>query len=320
MISRKRTSATYGLAWTAAALALLALAGCGAPAEPTAAAERAGETKTVAPPEKLIFAFQRQKDPAALKEDAEAVAKLLTDELGVPVEVLVPTSYGATVQALISNRADVAYLSSLPYLLAKKETNVDILLVEERAGKADYDSVLVVANDSPIQSVADLKGKRMAFTSPTSASGYVFPWAFFIGEGLAEKGSKPDTFFSRTQFAGGYDRALRAVVNGQADVAAVSDYTMEGPTVDKYITAEERAKLRILTRIPGVPTHLIAIRSDLPADWRTKIQTALTKLDPERLKDVYGAPKLVVPADNHVASAETALANTGLSQDQVVEK
>lgn len=300
--------------------ALLAVGCQGGPSDgPTPEAAKSEPAKV---PERLIFAFQRQKDPAALKEDAAAVGQALQDALGKQVDVLVPTSYGATVQALISGRAHVAYLSSLPYLLAERETGVEILLVEERNGQTEYDSIFVVGKDSPIQNLSDLKGKRMAFTSPTSASGYVFPYGFLVEQGLIEKAARPETFFSRAQFAGSYDRALMAVVQGQADVAAASGYTMEGPTADKYLPAAERAKLRILARVPGVPTHLIAVRSDLPADFKAKIRETLLTLakeQPDRLKDVYGAASFVVPTGDHIANSRAALERTGLSRDAVVE-
>lgn len=299
------------------------LAGCQtAPApsaEPAETAAKPAETM----PSKLVFAFQRQKDPAQLKEDADAVGARLSEKLGMPVDVVIPTAYGATVQALISKRADVAYLSSLPYLLAKRETGVEILLVEQRDGKAFYDSVFVVAKDSPIQSLEDLKGKRMAFTSATSSSGYVFPYGHLVEKGLLTAGAKPDTFFSQFSFAGGYDKALMAVARGQADVAAVSAYTMEGETADKYLPAEERAKLRILARVPNVPTHLIAVRSDLPQEVKDKVKEtllALSKEEPERMKDVYGAAVFAVADETHVAAAEEALKRTGLAPEAVVEK
>ncbi len=303
--------------------AAILLAGCGSNESTTTSATPAPEPTTEATPERLIFAFQRQKDPAALKEDADAMGKLLSDNLEIPVDVLVPTSYGATVQALISNRAHVAYLSSLPFMLAEREAKVEILLVEERGGKTSYDSVLVVRADDPITDPAALRGKRVAFTSPTSASGFVFPMGYFAEKGFIQKGEKADTFFGLTTFAGGYDRALLAVLNGQADVATVSDYTMEGSTADKYLTAEQRSKLRILDRIPNVPTHLIAVRSDLPAAMKQKIRETLIKMandEPERLQDVYGAAMLVEPKDDHVAQTRKTLDLTGLDQAEVVEK
>lgn len=313
--------------WTTLAfLPVLLLWGCGSTSTTTSTEGTAStaETATQAAeaPTQLTFAFQRQKDPAKLKEDADALGAKLQEALGIPVSVVVPTAYSATVQALISNRADVAYMSSLPYLLAKREADIEILLVEERDGKTAYDSILVVPKDSPIQSIDQLRGKRMAFTSATSSSGYVFPYAYFVEKGFLEAGAKPDTFFGQTSFAGGYDQALTAVLRGQADVAAVSFYTMEGPTADKYLPAEDRAKLRVLARIPNVPTHLIAVRSTLPADTKAKVKQTLLDLaknEPERLADVYGASRFVEAGEEHVRAAEDALKRTGLDPKSVVE-
>lgn len=309
--------------WGIPVLALALIGGCGpAPSEEKESDATPPASQSPAMPAKLVFAFQRQKDPAKLKEDAEALGAKLKEALGIPVEVVVPTAYSATVQALISRRADIAYLSSLPYILASREAKIEPLLVERREGSGAYDSLFVIPKDSPVQTLADLQGKKMAFTSATSSSGYVFPYGHLVQQGHIAKGAKPDTFFKQAVFAGGYDKALIAVTRGQADVAAVSDYTMEGETADKYLPASERAKLRILARVPGVPTHLIAVRSDLPEEIKEKVRQVLldlSKTDKELLTDVYGASSFA-PADaDHVAAALKALQDAGLDPQAVVE-
>ncbi len=283
-------------------------------------AQNEGSVKT---PEKLVFAFQKQKDPRAIQETAEKVAEYLGKEIGVPVEIMVPASYGATVQALVSSKAHVAYVSALPYILAKNEAPVELILAEVRDGKTDYNSIWVVGKDSPYKKLADLKGKRMVFTSPTSTSGYVMAFSRLVDDGLLKAKQDPKEFFSNVTFGGGYDKALLAVINEQADAAAVSDYTMEGPNADKYLKADQRAKLRVLTRTSGVPTHGIALRSDLPAELKGKIEASLLKLSkehPELLADVYGASTLTkVDGDKHVVGATKALENTGLGLKKLVE-
>ena len=273
--------------------------------------------------EKIVFAFQKQKDPKSIAATAEKVSAMLSKELGLPVEVMVPASYGASVQALISNKAQVAYLSSIPFLLAKKEAPVQPLLVEERAEKTFYNSVFVVAKDSPYRTLADLKGKRMMFTSPTSTSGYVMAYSRLVDEKLLRPAQNPAEFFGAVNFAGGYDRALLSVLNGQADVCAVSDYTIEGPKADIYLTPKQRENLRVLTRTPGVPTHLIAIRSDLPVDLIITLKNALLQLSeehPELLADVYGAAHFTeVEETVHIATAVKALKNTGLAERNLVK-
>ena len=86
------------------------------------------------------------------------------------------------------------------------------------------------------------------------------------------------------------------LLNGEADVAAVSDYTFEGPKANKYLTPEERAKLQVLDRTFGVPTHLIAVSTSLPEALRLKIKNALLDISKDNndlLSDVYGASKFV---------------------------
>lgn len=274
-------------------------------------------------PERLTFAFQRQKDPRALKPTADKVAEFLSKEIGIPVDVMIPASYGATVQAIVSGKVQIAYLSSIPMVLAREEAPVELLLAEQRNGATDYSSVVLVKKDAPYKTLADLKGQRMAWTGATSASGYVFPWARLVELGLVPKGTDPKPFFASTVFAGGYDKALLALANGQADACAVSDYVIEGPKADLYGPKEQRDQFRILERIPGVPTHGIAARTDLAPELRGKVKAALLKLSaeqPELLADVYGAATFVeATTEGHLKGALDALDRTGLAAKSLVE-
>ena len=299
-------------------LALLLISGCGSDVSTPQ-----GDTSTGQVPSKLVFAFQKQNDPRRIRETADQAAEFLTERLGIPTEVLIPASYGASVQAVVSNHAQVAYLSSIPFLLAREEAPVEMLLAELREDRTDYDSVFVVRKDSPYQDLADLRGKRVMWTSPTSTSGFVMAYSRLVDEGLLEPRQSPSEFFESVNYAGGYDRALLAVHNDQADVCAVSYYTIEGDRADVYSTPEMRENLRVLARTSGVPTHLVCIRADLPDDLKQRIQAALLQLSeerPELLADVYGAAHFaVVQEDEHVEGAYRALQNTGLGLKGLVK-
>lgn len=270
----------------------------------------------------IVFSFQKQKNPEDLKKSTLEVSQFLTRELGQKVEVLVPTSYGATAQGLISNKVHVAYMDSLPYILASKETKLHVVAVEKRNEKTNYNSVFIVKSDSSMKSIKDLKGKKMAFSSQTSTSGFLFPYKRLLDEKLIQNPKELGHFFSQTIYAGGYDKAMLAVLNGQADVAAVSDYAFEGAKADLYLTAEQRKQLRILDKTPGVPTHLIAVSDKVNSELRLKIQAALLKLSkekPEILSSVYGAAEIVKPEGNHTLETEKALKQTGLSVTEFVK-
>jgi len=266
-------------------------------------------------PETIVFSFQKQKNPEDLKAATQTVSEYLSKKISKKVEVLVPTSYGATVQGLISNKVHIAYLDSLPYILASAETPLEILAIEKRNGRSDYDSLMVVAKDSPIKSIKDLKGKRIAFSSQTSTSGFLFPFYRLVEEKQVKNQVELNKYFSQVLFAGGYDKALLAVANGQVDVAAFSDYALEGPKADLYGTNEIRSKIKVLARTPGVPTHLIACSKTLSPELIKKIQSALLDLakeKPELLASVYGAAELTLPTKTHVDKTKEALKMTGL--------
>lgn len=278
-----------------------------------------------AAPDKLTFVFQKQKDPDSLREAADKVGAALGESLGVPVDVVVPAGYSASVQALVSQQADVAYVSSLPFLLARRDGGAKLILAEQRddakgVTRTDYDSIIVVRKDSNLQSMADVKARagdlRFCFTSPTSTSGFVFASLRLAREGIITPGQDPKDVFQQVQFGGGYSQALQQVADGNADLCAVSYYTMEGPKADVYLPAEQRAKLRILARTPGVPTHVVCVRGGLDETWTRKITDAMLALSAEHgdlLADVYGTSRFVeVDENEHVKSAIEAVAATGV--------
>jgi phosphonate transport system substrate-binding protein len=273
----------------------------------------------------LVFALQKQKNPGEIQQSADVLAKALSQNLKREVKVLVPGDYSATVQALVSKQADVGYLSSLPYLLARRDGDAKLLMVEARPDKngvlqTSYNSVLAVRADSPIQNWQDIAKSastlRLVYTSQTSASGYVFPLGYFRQEGLVKSGEKAENVFKQVAYAGGYSQALQQVLAGNADVVAVSDYTLEGANTKVYITDEDRAKLRIVTRIPGVPTHLIATRGGMSEAEREQIAKALETVssdNPNLLKDVYGAAKLIRSDEQkHVGATIKAVELSGI--------
>ncbi len=114
-------------------------------------------------------------------------------------------------------------------------------------------------------------------------------------------------------FAGGYEQALKAVLHGQVAIGAASDYAPA-----KYLTEDEQAQLKVISRQGPVPTHLIAASAGLSPALRARITKALLELNQpehrELLKSVYGAQRLVaVTHDEHVAALAHAQEVTGLN-------
>jgi phosphonate transport system substrate-binding protein len=270
----------------------------------------------------LTVIFPSRSDSTDLQSKANAVGRFLSQELGIPVKAQIGDDTAA-VEALRANRADVAFLSSRPALKAEQLANARLYLAEVRpnySGRYTYNSVFVVSNNSGLKTrnnakatLEQLRGKRMAFTSPTSGSGFIIPVSELVKQGFVPNRDRMDGFFGQISYGGNYSKALQAVVRGQADVAVVSEYALFPP----YITAQEKSQLRVLYKISGVPAHGIAIDDDVPAPEREKIINALLKLNQSQnnqlLKNLYNSTELVrVDHNRHLAPIRDALKRAGI--------
>ena len=204
----------------------------------------------------------------------------------------------------------IAYLAATDMLNALNEQTAALLLAGEIEGKTSYKSYWVTLKEKPYQSVADLKGKPIAFSGKTSTSGYVIPLWDLRQKNLISDSGKAEEFFGEGNvwFGSGYVSAVERVLNGDAEAAAVSYYVLDK---DKHLTLEQRQKLRRLAEQGPVPTHVIAIRSQISDADRTVLRDALVAMDKENpeLRDRVFTSRLVeVDPAGHLGSLKDSVA------------
>lgn len=269
----------------------------------------------------INIVFPSRSDTTDLQTKADAVAAFLSKETGMNITAQIGDDTAA-VEALRANRADVAFLSSRPALKAEKLANARLYLAEVRenySGGFTYNSVFVVPRNSPLRTgqsqatLQQLRGRRMSFTSPTSGSGFIFPVSELVKFKLVPNKDRLDGFFGQVTYGGNYSKALQAVLRGQADVAAVSEYALFPP----YITEQERSQLRVLYKIPGVPAHGVAFDDDLSGQDRERLIRAMLRLNEPAnnslLRNLYNSTRLVrVQHSRHLAPVRTALQRIGI--------
>jgi phosphonate transport system substrate-binding protein len=263
----------------------------------------------------ITIVFPSRSDSTDLQQKADAVAKVLSQEAGLEIKAKV-SDETAAVESLNANQADIAFLGSRGALKAEKLTQAKMHLAEVRStysGGHTYNSIFVVPKDSKLTDLKSLKGQRMAFTSPTSGSGFIFPVSTLMSANLVSGKEKLDQFFGKVTYGGNYGKALQSVLRGQADVAAVSEYAMSEP----HITAAEAQKLKVIHKTGGVPAHGVVIDDDVPAPVKEKIVSALLKMNAGSnnalLKSLYNSTELVkVDHDSHLAPMKKALASIGM--------
>jgi phosphonate transport system substrate-binding protein len=275
-----------------------------------------------APLKEVTIAFATRRDTKDLQSKVDQVTAILSKEVGIPVKGI-SADETASVEALKANRANVAFVSGRAALKAEQLSGAKMYLAEIRAdysGGKTYNSIFVVPEDSPLKTLADptqtleqLRGKRMAFTSRSSGSGFIFPVSELVGLKFVDGPDRLEQFFGKVTYGDGYSSALQALLRGQADVAVVSEYALLPP----WITAEEGKKLRVLHAVPNVPAHGISIDDSVPADLREKLIKAFLKLnEPENkelFRSLYNSTELVkVDHEQHLATMRTAIQRAGL--------
>ncbi len=259
-----------------------------------------------------------------LTPKAQALENFLENELGIDVEIVVPTNYEIIIEGMRFGHIDAAFMDTGPAWITHQRTGAEAVLAELVNGKVNYQAtVWALADNDSINSLEDTIGKRVAFTSITGSSGFVRPMGTLVSEGhiiikgddiVALESALANNFESYT-FTGGYKAALQLLLNENVDVAFGSDIAPQ-----KYLELEDQVKLRPVVTIGPVPSHVFMVSADMSESVKDALVSALVKLNYDEnnsiLTDLYGAEALVPTTTTmHIGEFGTYIDSlTGLDQ------
>jgi len=262
-----------------------------------AATASAAALPAIAAAEGLKLAFIPQENPEKLLGDIDVITTWLSQQMGVPVTGFVTFDHAAAVEALRNGDADVSFMGALPYVLAEDQIGAVALLSEVYRGQPSYAGRVFVRKDSGIETLADLKGRDIAFADPVSESGYLYPLDLFVKDGLISGADDADNFFGQKFFAGGYQQAMQAMANGLVDAAGASQYA------DLLLTPGQQAEIKVLAESEQIPSHAVIARPGLDAGLQAKFVATMLSLNEDAnrhlLANLYG-PDGYIAADPSV--------------------
>jgi phosphonate transport system substrate-binding protein len=156
--------------------------------------------------------------PDRVRAQYQPFQQYLSRYLGQPVELFVATDYAGVVEALANDRLDVAYFGGLTYVQAERRANLYPIVTEidRETGTSKYYSAIIVPADSPVQTVAELRGRRFAFGDINSTSGSLYPRIMLDRAGIGDF-TNPQLFL----YTGGHDATVLAVANKTVDGGGV---------------------------------------------------------------------------------------------------
>ncbi|MFB6071399.1 MAG: phosphate/phosphite/phosphonate ABC transporter substrate-binding protein [Halobacterium sp.] len=180
-------------------------------------------------------------------------------------------NYAAALNALNSGTADIAETGPFAAALGVKSDKVEIALQRKGYGSWTYVSNIVTREDSDIQSLQDLEGKKIAFADPLSASGSLYPIAMLKDAGLAApespgngKGADYEPQWSS------HAAAKEALMSGQAAAAGVGYFIVRGEN------SQYAEGIRPLKRETGIPRAPIVLSPKLSDGEQQNIKDVFT--------------------------------------------
>jgi phosphonate transport system substrate-binding protein len=225
------------------------------------------DAKQIVNPSTLIFSYTPVEDPAVYAKVWDGFIQHMQKLTGKKVVFFPVQSNAAQLEAMRSGRLHIAGVNTGGNPIAVNCAGfVPFTMMAAKDGSFGYEMEIIVPADSSIKTPADLKGHKVAFTSPTSNSGFKAPSAILRADfGLeAKKDFEP-------AFSGKHDNSVLGVANKDYDAAAVANSVMKRMFDRKVV---DPSKIRSIYKSETFPTTGYGYAHNLDPKLAAKIKEA----------------------------------------------
>ncbi|MBV4534557.1 MULTISPECIES: putative selenate ABC transporter substrate-binding protein [Pseudomonas] len=246
--------------------------------------------------------------PTELLRKFKPLGQYLHKQLDMEVKFVPVADYPAVVEALASDKLDLAWLGGFTFVQVHlKDPSATPLVQREQDAK--FTSKFITA-DPNVKSLADLKGKTFAFGSVSSTSGSLMPRYFM----LKNDNIKPETYFSRVAYSGAHDATVAWVQAGKAD-AGVLNASVWQKLVDAGKVDTD--KVKVFATTPTYYDYNWTVRGNMDAGLKAKIKQAFLDLDPanpehKAILDLQAASRFIETSPDNYKGTEEAAREAGL--------
>lgn len=170
-------------------------------------------------PATLVFSYTPVEDPAVYAKVWDGFIQHLSQVTGKKVQFFPVQSNAAQLEAMRAGRLHVAGFNTGSNPLAVNCAGfVPFAMMVSSDDRYGYEMEIITHPGSGIEKVEDIRGKKMAFTSETSNSGYKAPSALLRDQFKMEAGKDFEPVFS-----GKHDNSILGVANKDYPAAAIAN-------------------------------------------------------------------------------------------------
>jgi phosphonate transport system substrate-binding protein len=226
----------------------------------------------------IRFGVEPYEDSSVLAPAYQPLADALGKALGCNVELNITTNYNAEIEAMRSDKLDIAEFGPLAYVFAQKLAKAELVATfsDENGQPATYFASIVTWPGSGITDISQLNGRSFAYSDPASTSGHLYP-AF----GLKANGIDPDNGVQAV-YAGSHTSSFEAILNHKVDAGELNSDRIAAATLSGDYAPENFVTLWQSAPIPQDP---ITVRGNLPDAYKQKIARTLLAFDFATLPD-----------------------------------
>ena len=204
----------------------------------------------------------------ALRERYVPLLEFLSQETGLPYELVIPNNYAELVRQFGEGQIDMAYFGGVTFVNANSKYGAVPLVM--RDVDSNFTSVFVVADEGS-KDFEELQGKRFSFGSRLSTSGHLMPRHFL----QAERGITPEKYFGSIEYSGKHDLTAYLVRDGEVDAGVVNAEIIRKMFADGRL---QPGDIRIIWTTPPYTDYVWAVHPRIHPVARERIRQAFLKL------------------------------------------
>ncbi len=223
-------------------------------------------------PDTLIFAYTPVEDPAVYSAAWSDFLEYLEAETGKDVVFFPVQNNAAQIEAMRSGRLHIAGFNTGSNPLAVNCAGFrPFTIMAALDGSFGYEMEILTYPGSGIESVEDIRGKQLAFTSPTSNSGFKAPSAILKSDFdmVADRDFEP-------VFSGKHDNSILGVANRDYPAASIANSVL-ARMLERDVVSEDQ--LVSLYQSQTFPTTGYGVVYNLKPELQAKIQEAFFSFD-----------------------------------------
>lgn len=218
-------------------------------------------------PPTLVFAYTPVEDPAVYAKVWQEFVDHLAKTTGKRVQFFPVQSNAAQIEAMRAGRLHVAGFNTGSNPLAVNCAGfVPFAMMASRDDRYGYEMEIITFPGSGIDRTEDIRGKRLAFTSETSNSGFKAPSALLRGQFSMEAGKDYTPVFS-----GKHDNSILGVANKDYPAAAIANSVKQRMEARGAVKPEQ---LRVIYKSQTFPTTGYGYAYNLKPELAEKVKQA----------------------------------------------